>query len=122
MIVCFIHRSVLHPVIIRTSSCSSRLDHMQRLRDRHYVEKESKLEVSIKSVSSELTESYQRGGRMNVRSRRDERYQENKPVNHLNMVHMSSHRMKHPPQYLQGAVLGPMHIYYKNKLSVLWDS
>jgi hypothetical protein len=46
----------------------------------HYMEREPKLEVSIKSLPSELRESCRRGDRKSVRARGDGAHQENKAL------------------------------------------
>lgn len=51
MIFCSSHRSVLCLVIIREASCSSKLELIERPTARFYAEWESKLEISIRSLS-----------------------------------------------------------------------
>lgn len=63
MILCYTHRSMSYPGIIRDASSNSRWEQMQRQTPRQYMEIESNLEVSIKPVPSELRESCGRKGR-----------------------------------------------------------
>jgi hypothetical protein len=64
-------------VIIIEISSAIRWKKMQRSIARHYLERASKLEVSIESLPSGLRESSVRGGRSIVGVRRDGGYQEN---------------------------------------------
>jgi hypothetical protein len=56
---------------------------MQRPRARHYVDRESKLEVSIESLPLELRESLRRAGKI-LRARG-----EHGPQNQLSKAHMN---------------------------------
>ncbi|CAO2612815.1 hypothetical protein LEMLEM_LOCUS15772 [Lemmus lemmus] len=49
---------------------------MQRPTDGHYAERDSKLEIFVKSRPSELMEPHVRGGRKIIRARGDGRHQE----------------------------------------------
>lgn len=63
MIFGYTHRPVPFQVILRTAFSSSRWVQMQRPMARHYVNRESNLQVSIKSLPSEIRESFRKGGR-----------------------------------------------------------
>lgn len=54
MILCYTHKSEPYLVIVREASIRSRCEQMQRPTARQYVKRESKWEVSIKSLPSEL--------------------------------------------------------------------
>jgi hypothetical protein len=71
---------VPYPVIIKEFSSGSRQEEMQTLSTRQYMEKDSKLEVCIKSLPSELRESLGRGHRKILRAREDGGHQEGKVV------------------------------------------
>lgn len=54
MIICHSHRLVPYLAIIKEVPFSSRWEHMQRPTARHYVERTSKLEVSINPLPQNL--------------------------------------------------------------------
>ena len=77
MIFCYTHIQVLSLVIIRKASSCSRWEQIQRPT---VMGRESKLNVSTKSLLSELRESSGRGGEKILRARGDEGHQENKAL------------------------------------------
>ena len=62
MIFCYSYRSVPYLDIVREASSGSRWEQMQRPAARHYVESQSKLEVSIRSLDLEIEEPQRRRG------------------------------------------------------------
>lgn len=59
MIFCYSHKSVPYPVITREAASWSRWEEIQKPNARHYVERESKLMVSIKLLPAELGSFFQ---------------------------------------------------------------
>jgi len=76
---------VPYPVVSKEASSESRWKEIQRPTARHYVEREPALEVSIKSLLSELREACRREGR------ECGGHQENQ----LSKARMCSQRLKH---------------------------
>ena len=58
---CYTHTLVSCPVVITEASSSKCWKRIQKPTARHYVQRESKLEVSIESLSSELGETHRSG-------------------------------------------------------------
>lgn len=88
---------------------------MLRLTTRHYTERESKLEVFIKSLPQEFREPYRREGENIGRVRGVKKTRVQDPLNQLRKVYMSSEIEEASPSY-------SAYIYYSYYLSVLWDS
>ena len=63
MIVCYTHRLVSCPVVLREPSSGHRWEWMQRSTARHYAKRKSKVEISIEFFPLELRESLGRGCR-----------------------------------------------------------
>ena len=83
MIFCYTHRSVPYPPsperLPPGTNGNMCRDEQSDVRERGERKRESKWEVSIKSLHSELRESCRRGGRKIVRARGDGGHQEKKP-------------------------------------------
>ena len=63
MTFCYTHRSVPYPVIIREAFSGSKWEQIQRHIARKFMERESKFEVSIKFLPSEIRKSCRIEGR-----------------------------------------------------------
>ena len=114
MIFSYTPRSLPYPAITREASFSSRWEKMQRVTARHYVENESKWEVSIRSLChSEVRGFGRRGGRKTVRARGGWRVPgEQGPLNQLSKVRMSSQSPKLQAQGFHGSAPGPVCMLY----------
>ena len=80
MIFCYTDKSIPYPVIIREVSSGSKWEQMQRSTARQYVERESKLEISVQFLPSELREAHRRGGGKIVGSTGDGGHQESRAL------------------------------------------
>lgn len=76
------------------------------------MEKDSKLDIPIKSPLSELRESYRRTGRKLIRARGLENSRRTRPYESTNQNICDHTESKTASKGLQGSVPGPLHMYY----------
>jgi hypothetical protein len=74
--------------VIRETSSSSRRKQMQRPTARHYLGRQSNLDVSIKLLPSELKEPLRRGGRKSLRVKGMEDIRMTSSLSQLSKAHV----------------------------------
>ena len=77
------------------------------------MEKDSKLDIPVKSPLSELRESYRRTGGKLIKDRGLENSRRTRPYESINQSTCELTESKTANKGLQGSVPGPLHMYYK---------
>lgn len=96
------------------ASSSSRKDSVRRQTDRHYLEGDSQLEVSIRSLISEIRKSHGKGNKKHFRSQRGWKTPGKLDLlDKLSMAQMRSQELKWPSKGLHVSVPLLQHMSYE---------